>query len=214
MMKWFQTLLPREDRFFDMFEAHAGTLVSGADAMRKALNGGAETAKWCEQIVVDEHAADDIAREVLHAVRRSFITPFDRSDIRGLTNSLDDTIDQMQKTAKAITLYEVSDFAPKMQELADIAVQCAGLTLELTQKLHDMNRNQDRLNELTEQVTRLESQSDEVFDAGMKALFLAHRDGNAMNYIIGAEIYDHLEKVVDRFEDVANRVNGILVEHL
>jgi predicted phosphate transport protein (TIGR00153 family) len=213
-MKWFQTLLPREDRFFDLFEAHAGTLVRGADAMRKALDGGAETARWCEQIVVDEHAADDIAREVLHAVRRSFITPFDRSDIRGLTNSLDDTIDQMQKTAKAITLYEVNDFAPKMRELADIAVQCAGLTLELTQKLHDMSRNQDRLNELTEQVTRLESQSDEVFDAGMKALFLAHRDGNAMNYIIGAEIYDHLEKVVDRFEDVANRVNGILVEHL
>jgi len=213
-MNWFQALLPREDQFFDLFEAHAQTLASGADALRAALNGGDETPGWCEKIVEHEHAADEVAREVLYAVRRSFITPFDRSDIRGLTNSLDDTIDQMQKTAKAISLYEVTAFAPKMRELADIAVQCAALTLETTQKLHAMSKNRDRLNELTEAVTRLESESDAIFDAGMKALFLEHRTGNAMEFIIGAEIYDHLEKVIDRFEDVANRVNGIMVEHL
>lgn len=214
MMSWFQALLPREDKFFDLFEAHAETLVKGAEALRGALEGGAGTVGWCEKIVEHEHAADAVARDVLYAVRRSFITPFDRSDIRGLTNSLDDTIDQMQKTAKAITLYEVAAFAPKMRELADIAVQCGALTLEATQKLHDMRRNHDRLNELTEQLTRLESQSDTVFDEGMKALFQAHRSGDAMGFIIGAEIYDHLEKVIDRFEDVANRINGIMVEHL
>jgi predicted phosphate transport protein (TIGR00153 family) len=214
MMSWFQALLPREDRFFDLFEAHAETLVRGAEALRGALEGGAETQAWCEKIVEHEHAADAVARDVLYAVRRSFITPFDRSDIRGLTNSLDDTIDQMQKTAKAITLYEVTAFEPKMRELADIAVQCGALTLEATQKLHDMSRNRDRLNELTEQLTRLESQSDTVFDEGMKALFRAHRTGDAMGFIIGAEIYDHLERVIDRFEDVANRINGIMVEHL
>jgi predicted phosphate transport protein (TIGR00153 family) len=214
MMSWFQALLPREDKFFDLFEAHAETLVKGAEALRGALQGGAGTSGWCARIVEHEHQADAVARDVLYAVRRSFITPFDRSDIRGLTNSLDDTIDQMQKTAKAITLYEVSDFSPKMRELADIAVQCGALTLEATQKLHDMSRNRDRLNELTEQLTRLESQSDTVFDEGMKALFLAHRTGDAMGFIIGAEIYDHLEKVIDRFEDVANRINGIMVEHL
>ena len=213
-MNWFQALLPREDQFFDLFEAHARTLVDGAQAMRAALDGGDATVGWCEKIVEHEHTADDVAREVLHAVRRSFITPFDRSDIRGLTNSLDDTIDQMQKVAKAISLYEVTEFAPKMRELADIAVQCAALTLETTQKLHAMGKNRDRLNELTERVTQLESESDAVFDDGMKALYLAHRTGDAMGFIIGAEIYDHLEKVVDRFEDVANRVNGIMVEHL
>lgn len=214
MLSWFQALMPKEDRFFDLFEAHAETLVRGADALRGALAGGPETQGWCAKIVEHEHEADAVARDVLYAVRRSFITPFDRSDIRGLTNSLDDTIDQMQKTAKAITLYEVSDFSPKMRELAEIAVRCAALTLEATQKLHDMRRNSDRLNELTEEITRLESESDTVFDDGMKALFLAHRTGDAMGFIIGAEIYDHLEKVIDRFEDVANRINGILVEHL
>ena len=213
-MNWFQALLPREDQFFDLFEAHASTLVDGAAAMRAALEGGSETAAWCDKIVEHEHAADAVAREVLYAVRRSFITPFDRSDIRGLTNSLDDTIDQMQKLAKTVSLYEMTAFEPKMRELADIAVRCAALTLETMQKLHSMQKNSERLNELTELVAQLESESDTVYDEGMKALFLAHRTGDAMGFIIGAEIYDHLEKVIDRFEDVANRVNGILVEHL
>ena len=72
----------------------------------------------------------------------------------------------------------------------------------------------ERLNALTEQVARLESHSDALYDEGMKALFLLHRGGQALDFVIGAEIYDHLEKVVDRFEDVANRINGVLVEHL
>jgi uncharacterized protein Yka (UPF0111/DUF47 family) len=128
VMKWFQTLLPREDRFFDLFEAHAGTLVRGADAMRKALDGGAETARWCEQIVVDEHAADDIAREVLHAVRRSFITPFDRSDIRGLTNSLDGHHRPDAEDGQGHHASMRSDELPaRMQELArHCGRQCAG----------------------------------------------------------------------------------------
>ena len=213
-MNWFQALLPREDQFFDLFEAHAQTLASGADALRAALNGGDETPGWCEKIVEHEHAADEVAREVLYAVRRSFITPFDRSDIRGLTNSLDDTIDQMQKTAKAISLYEVTAFAPKMRELGDIAVLCAAKTVEAVGLLPAMRKNHDRLNTLTEQIAHLESDSDALYDEGMKALYHAHRGGDAMDFIIGAEIYDHLEKVVDRFEDVANRINGVLVEHL
>ena len=178
------------------------------------MRGGDETPEWCRRIVEHENEADDVAREVLHAVRRSFITPFDRSDIRGLTNSLDDTIDQMQKTAKAVTLYEVRAFEPKMAELAAIAVRCAAMTAEAVSLLSAMRKNRDRLNALTEQITRLETESDTVYDEGMKTLFLAHRNGDALNFMIGAEIYDHLEKVVDRFEDVANRINGVLVEHL
>ena len=114
MLRWFQALLPREDNFFRLFDAHAQTLVKGADALRRMLDGGPETDHWRQAIIDHEHEADDVAREVLFAVRRSFITPFDRSDIRGLTNSLDDAIDQMQKTAKVVGLYEQTAFAPKM----------------------------------------------------------------------------------------------------
>ena len=83
MLNWFQAVMPKEDRFFDLFEAHAATLVKGADALQHLMRGGDETPEWCRRIVEHENEADDVAREVLHAVRRSFITPFDRSDIRG-----------------------------------------------------------------------------------------------------------------------------------
>lgn len=218
MLNWFQALLPKEDNFFRLFDAHAQSLARGADALRHMMDGGAETADWCAQVVAHEEEADEIAREVLFAVRRSFITPFDRSDIRGLTNSLDDTIDQMQKAAKIVTLYEMRDFSPKMQELADIAVQCAALTQEAFTLLPAMRKNHDRLAALTEQITDLEARSDGLYDAGMKALYEAHRHdmtgGNTLGFIIGSQLLDHLEKVIDRFEDVANRINGVLVEHL
>jgi predicted phosphate transport protein (TIGR00153 family) len=214
MLGWFQALLPKEDDFFRLFDAHAATLIKGAEALRKVLEGGEDVPRWCQRIVDHEHEADAVAREVLFAVRRSFITPFDRSDIRGLTNSLDDSIDQMQKTAKVITLYEMRDFAPHMRQLGDIAVETAALTVEAVGLLPDMRKHRGRLNELTEQIARLESDSDALYDHGMKALYEANKDGDAMAFIIGAEVYDHLEKVVDRFEDVANRISGILVEHL
>ncbi|MET4683030.1 DUF47 domain-containing protein [Brevundimonas faecalis] len=218
MLSWFQALLPKEDNFFRLFDAHAATLVQGAEAMRRMMDGGETVSEWRQKVVDHEHEADAVAREVLFAVRRSFITPFDRSDIRGLTNSLDDTIDQMQKTAKVVDLYEVREFAPKMQELGDIAVQCGALTAEAVSLLPAMRKNHERLNALTEQIALLESKSDALYDEGMKALYELHRHdmtgGNTLGFIIGGEIYDHLEKVVDRFEDVANRINGVLVEHL
>jgi len=146
-------------------------------------------------------------------VRRTFVTTFDRGDIRDLITSLDDAIDQMQKTAKSITLYGLTEFRPEMRELGDLAIQAAYLTLEATGLLQDMRRNADRLNAIADAVMRIESRSDEVYDAGMKALFQASQD-KPMAFIANAEVYDHLEKVIDRFEDVANGISGILIEHL
>lgn len=218
MLSWFQALLPKEDNFFRLFDAHAKTLVDGSEALRGMMDGGATTAEWGQKIVEHEDAADEVAREVLFAVRRSFITPFDRSDIRGLTNSLDDTIDQMQKLAKRVALFEITEFAPKMRELADVAVECGRLTQEAVSLLPEMRKHHERLNTLTDQITQLESRSDTLYDEGMKALYELHRNdatgGNTLGFIIGSEIYEHLEKVIDRYEDVANRINGVLVEHL
>jgi uncharacterized protein len=212
-MRWFQALLPREDSFFDQFVAHARLLVKGAEALRDLLNGGEAVAAACATIARHEEAADEITRSVFLAVRRTFVTPFDRSDIRDLVTALDDAIDQMQKTAKSITLFGLSEFRPEMRELGDLAVQAAYLTLEATQLLQGMRRNADRLNAIAEAVTRIENRSDEVYDAGMKALFAASQD-RPMNFIAGADVFDHLEKVIDRFEDVSNGISGILIEHL
>jgi predicted phosphate transport protein (TIGR00153 family) len=214
MLSWFQAVMPKEGRFFDMFARHAQTLVNGAEALRKLLDGGDEVPAWCAKVSHYENEADAITREVLIAVSRTFITPFDRGDIKDLTTTLDDAIDQMQKTAKAVTLFEQREFAPEMRAMADIIVRTSGLTVELVGSLKDLRHNSKRVTELAQEVTRLEEEADALYDAGMKALFLKSRAGNAMDYVVGAEIYDHLEKVVDRFEDVANRVSSILIEHI
>jgi predicted phosphate transport protein (TIGR00153 family) len=212
-MRWFQALLPREHGYFEQFVAHARLLVLGAEALRELLNGGEGMAVACAAIIQHEQAADGIAREVFIEIRRTFITPFDRGDIRELTTALDDAIDQMHKTAKSITLFGVSDFQPEMRELGDLSVQAAYLTLEATELLHGMGRNASRLTAIAEAMSRIGNRSNEVFDAGMKALF-ASGQKKPMEFIVGAGIYDHLEAVIDRFEDVADTVSGILVESL
>ena len=214
MLRWFQSLMPREAGFFDLFDRHAATLVQGAAALNQMLEGSIPVPEGCERIIRHEAEADDITREVLLAVRRTFVTPFDRSDIKDLITSLDDAIDQMQKTAKAVTLFEVERFEGPMREMGAVIVTSAERTLEAVALLRDMRRNTTRLHEVTEEVTHLEEQADNIHDTGLKALFRAHRTSDPMGYIVGVEIYDHLEKVMDRFEDVANRINGIVIEHM
>jgi len=206
--------MPREDRFFDLFNRHARTLVEGAQALRELLGGNDSVAEAGLRVVELENRADEIAREVLLLTRRSFITPFDRGDIKDLIGSLDDAIDQMQKTAKAVSLFEVRTFEPEMAQMGDSIVQAAKLTVDAVSLLGSMRENPTRLNAITEEIVRLEDSADELNDRGIKRLFQLHRGGNAMDYIVGVEIYDHLEKVMDRFEDVANRISAIVIEQL
>ncbi|MEO8113626.1 MAG: DUF47 domain-containing protein [Phenylobacterium sp.] len=214
MIRWFQALMPREARFFDLFEAHARTLVAGAAALRKLLDGGAGVPEQCVAVARHEAEADEITREVLLAVRRTFITPFDRSDIRDLIGSMDDAIDQMHKTAKAITLFDQRQFQPDMVTLGDIIVRTADLTSKAVPLLRSLRANSGQLNAIVEEVTALEEQSDQLYDQGMAALYRGPARKDPMAFIVGSEIYDHLEKVVDRFEDVANQISGVLIEHL
>jgi predicted phosphate transport protein (TIGR00153 family) len=214
MLNWFHALMPREERFFDLFEDHARTLCAGARTLRRLLDGGEGVPACCAELARQEDEADNITREVLLAVRRTFITPFDRADIRDLISSMDDAIDQMHKTSKAITLFEQRSFAPDMVTLGDVIVKTADLTAEAVPLLRALRTNAQRLNALTEQVMRLEADSDDIYDSGMAELFRGPARKDPMAYIIGSEIYDHLEKVVDRFEDVADRISGVLIEHL
>ncbi|HEY5336574.1 MAG TPA: DUF47 domain-containing protein [Rhizomicrobium sp.] len=214
MLRWFQAIMPKEERFFALFDRHAAVLVEGALALRVLLNGGAGVSDAARKVMDFENQADAIARDVLLLTRRSFITPFDRSDIKDLINTLDDAIDQMQKTAKAILLFEVDSFEPEMAQMGDSIVSAAKLAVEGVALLGSLRENSAKLHTITEEIVRLEDSADSLNDAGIKALFKRHRDGNAMDYIIGVEIYDHLEKVMDRFEDVANRISGIVIEQV
>src|SRR5689334_17860496 len=214
VLQFFQALLPREEKFFEQFNDHARTLVDGAVALRDLLEGGAGVAAACARIVHHEDKADAIARAMLVGIRRSFITPFDRGDMKELINQLDDSIDQMKKTAKAITLFEVTSFELQMRQLADIILRCAELTVEAVGLLSALRDNVTRINTIAEEITRLEEQADELNDHGIKALYLKHRNSDVMAFIVRNEIYDHLEKVVDRFEDVANRISAIVIEQV
>ena len=217
MLSWFQALMPKEERFFELFTQHATIVVAGAEALRALLGGGDKCEYYCNQIFARESDADEITRQVLTAVRRTFITPFDRSDIQRLISSMDDSIDQMNKTAKVITLFEVRSFDHQMQQMGEIILQSATLVLEAMPLLSSIGKNSGRLNKLTENIIRIEEQADQLYDQGRRTLFLANRQGNAgnaMNFIVGAELYDHLEKVVDRFEDVSNEINSLVTDHL
>jgi hypothetical protein len=213
MLSWFQALMPREEGFYDLFERHAETLVAGAGALRRLLDGGDGYLAAAQEIRRQEHAADDITRETLLAVRRTFITPFDRSDIRDLIVAMDDTIDQMHQTAKATQLYEVREFDASMRRIGDIIVQSADLTRGALPLLRAMRQNAARLNAFSEEITRIEDEADAIHDQGLKELFRLHRASDPMAFVVGSELYGHLESVVDGFEDVANRVTGIVIEH-
>ncbi|MBL8568748.1 MAG: DUF47 domain-containing protein [Phreatobacter sp.] len=214
MLGWFRKLLPREDKFFDLFEAHAATLVAGAGALKGLLDGSQSVAAGSAEVLRQENHADEIAGEVMQAVGRTFITPFDRGDIEELIGSMDDAIDQMQKTVKTIALFEVEDFAPCMQELGFVIVQTSERVADLLPMLRDIKKHAVNIGMLSREIGAMEEKSDELHDQGLKELFRAHRTSDTMAYIAGAEIYDHLEKVVDRFEDVAKRAGRIVLEHL
>jgi predicted phosphate transport protein (TIGR00153 family) len=213
VLKLFKALMPKETGFFDLFERHAETLVGGAEVMKRLFAKEESIPDACRKISQFENAADDVTREVLHAVRRTFITPFDRSAITDLISSMDDAIDEMQKTAKAITQFEASDFQPQMGEMSGLAEQAARLVAEAMPLLRSVGRNHDALDSITERIVHLEEEADDLHDAGLKALFRDHREGNAMGYIVGREIYSHLERVLDRLEDVANEIQGIVIDH-
>ena len=214
MLGWFQALMPKEERFFDLFARHSAIVLAGAEALEGLLQGGDKIEHYCRVIFEREAEADEITRETLTAVRRTFITPFDRTDIQDLVSSMDDAIDQMNKTAKIIMLYEVKSFDPQMQQMAAMAPVAAKLMQQAMPLLANIGKNGAELHRITEQIIAIEEKSDQLHDAGRKALFVANRNGNAMNFIIGGEIYDHLEKVVDRFEDVANEISALVTDHL
>ena len=125
MLRWFHALMPKEERFFDLFASHSKAVLAGAEALRAMLEGGAAVPHNYQIVMDREQDADDVTREVLIAVRRTFITPFDRGNIRDLITSMDNSIDQMQKTAKTIILLDATEFTPQMKQMADTVVKCA-----------------------------------------------------------------------------------------
>jgi predicted phosphate transport protein (TIGR00153 family) len=187
---------------------------AGSTGTSRYAEGRGDTRAHCQRVTQFENQADEITRDVLTAVRRTFITPFDRSDITQLITAMDDAVDQMQQTAKAVVLFEVRSFEPPMREIGGLLVECAHLVSRALPLLKSIGANVSMLTQITEELTKLEGRVDDLHDIGLKELFLKHRNASTMDFIVGAEIYDHLEKVADRFDDVANEINSIVIEQV
>jgi len=212
MFNWFQRLLPRTGDFFGMFEAHVATLVAASKALAELIDGMEPAEDRIREIDEREHEADDIIRQVLRSVRQTFLTPFDRGAITSLIGAMDDTIDEMESTARAITLYELTKFEPEMKQMAKMISDAADLTAQAVPLLRNISRSGARIHVITERIVRLEGDADDVHAIGLKRAFQQHSD-QPMQFIIAREIYKHLERITDAFEDVANEIDGIVIDH-
>ena len=204
MLGWFRRLIPQSGDFFALFERHAASCEAAAEALEQLTRAEGDRDKCIAVIRDEEHAADEIIREVLHEVRQTFLTPFDRTAITGLIGAMDDTIDEIQSCASAIELYQYRDFGPEMKTMAAEALPL----------LRDIARNGHRLHELTSRIVALEGQVDVIHTHGLQGSFAKAREkGDTLGYIVDREIYKHLERIADAFEDVANHIDGLVIDH-
>ena len=213
MFGWIQRLLPKQGDFFAMFEAHAATLVAASDSLQKLAADGATTQQLLDSIQDHEHEADEIIREVLREVRLTFLTPFDRGAITGLIGAMDDSIDEMLAAARAIDLYELRELRPEMKEIVSLIAEAAAVTSKAVPLLRNVRRNASQLHVLTGRLVELEGDADDVHAAGLKRAFQDFSKNDPMQFAVTREVFKNLERVTDAFEDVANEIDGIVIDH-
>ena len=213
MFSWFQRLLPRRGDFFGLFEAHAATLVGAAEALEQLAEDGASPHELLQRIQDHEHRADDIIRAVLTAVRKTFLTPFDRGAITSLIGAMDDAIDEMLAAARAIDLYELRNLRPEMKQIIALIREAAAVTAEAVPLLRNVSGNASRLHQLTGRLVELEGDADDIHAAGLKRAFQEVARTSSLDFAVAREVFKNLERVTDAFEDVANQIDGIVIDH-
>jgi uncharacterized protein Yka (UPF0111/DUF47 family) len=211
---WFRRLIPQSGDFFGMFERHSAECVAAAEALGRLVAGDGAPATHHAAIRDREHNADEIIREVLNEVRVTFLTPFDRGAIVALIAAMDDTIDEIYACSSAIELYEFKDFEPEMELMVERILEAVKLIDDGIPLLRDVARNGGPLHAMTGRVVSIEGEVDVIHAKGLKANYSrARSDGDAIRFIVGREILKHLERIADEFEDVANQIDGLVVDH-
>ncbi len=213
MLGWVRGIMPKEERFFDLFERHAKLVVAGAEGLRAAIEGGPDLSRHVKTVMDREDDADAVTREVLEAVRRSFITPFDRGDIKDLITAMDDAIDQMRKTMKTVVLFNVTTFEPEMREMADRILQGARIVEQTVPLLRSVGAHAAEISGLAARMSEIEGETDDFHDEARRRLF-QKGPAHALDFWVASEILDHLERVMDRLEDVTHEVHSIVIEHV
>jgi uncharacterized protein len=214
MWDWFRALMPKEEKFFTLFARHAALVVQAATELEGMFAEGADISAHWRRITELEHAADDVTREVMQAVRKSFITPFDRSDITDLIQSMDDAVDQMRRVIKTPQLYEQTVFEPGMGAMASIALKASRIMAEAVSLLPRISANSSKVAALAEAIVELEGNADDLHDDGLRALYKQYGVSEPMRFFIGRALYVDLEGVVDSIDDVANEITSIMIDNI
>ena len=212
----FKKLLPREGNFFDLFNQHAERIVEAARAFSKLVANYGDLDlrdKYTREVENAEHLADKVTREVNRLIHSTFITPIDREQIHTLINTMDDVADLIQDSAETMALYDVRHMTEEISRLTDLSVRCCERVKEavsLLPKLSDSNTAEAAL-KTCEEIDRLESDADRVMRSAMSKLFREEQD--VREVIKLKAIYELLETITDKCEDVANVVEGIVLEN-
>ena len=207
----FRSLMPRDERFIERFSAHSRLIVPAAEAFRALMSGDGASATHVAEISRLEEEADTITRDTVLAIHRSFVTPFDRSQVLDLITALDDTIDLMKDTGRRVLRYGGA-FTPEMQVMADCAVRAASEIRDAMPLLGSIDRSAARLGAISVAVRAIEGEADDLQDRGLRVLFAG--DTSPGHKLTVERVYDLIEAVVDRCEDVMDVVDGIVVEQV
>jgi predicted phosphate transport protein (TIGR00153 family) len=210
VLRLFRKLMPRDGRFVEQICRHSGYVVAGAIEFRGILAGD-NFDSHCKELFRLEDAADQVTYEVVHAVHKSFITPFDRGEILELITTLDDTIDLMKDAARRMGLYNVP-YTAEMRGMADCAVAASTAIRDALPALNAIGNNVERLNQMQQKVRAAESEADDLLQRGLKTLFAG--PGPVGDKFAVEKVYELIEAVVDRCEDVTDVIAGIVVEHV
>lgn len=206
----FGRLMPTEGKFFDLFIQHGELCVKGGKELVSLMTNFDDLEHRVHAIETIEKQADKVTHATLEMLHKTFITPLDRDDIHKLITRMDDILDLMEDVGQTIWLYDIKQITPEAKRLAELCQACCEKVLASVSLLSNMNNAREILN-ICAEIDRLESDADHVMRAAMSKLFREEPD--VRNLIKLKAIYEILETVTDRCEDVANIVEGIIVEN-
>lgn len=204
---------PRNESYFLLFNNLANCAVKGSKvlAMMSAVNDQEKFNQHFEEICKIESEADEYTKEILLSLHKTFITPFDRREIRELAMALDDIIDYMEDIPQSAKIYGHSNFTPEMVALGQILLRASEKVRDAVSMLSDM-KNAERILRTCEEISVIEGEADVVMRAGMHRLFAEESDARTL--IRSKELYDLFEEAVDSCEDVADVIHGVVLERI
>jgi len=206
----FGALLPKEYSFFDFFEQHASKCVEGARLLLQLLHNVQSVETLVKEIKEVEHAGDKITHHTIETLHKTFITPIDREEIHQLISVMDDILDYIDAASQRILLYEIAEITPEAQELGEVLLRATEQVQEAVTGLRRLQYPMEMLQTCVE-INRLENEGDTALRKGMARLFKESTD--PIHIIKWNEIYEFLEEATDACEDVANIIEGVVLEH-